>query len=97
MSTFNSLLTNNYFSYILCTIIKVILLYALYLVIKFIKRKFCKSKNCCQILTHCFKRPNKLDPQNVTIELTDDLPNEDICESSSLRRISRIAKLKEKP
>lgn len=107
---FEKISNNSYLVYIICTIFKVFLIYIIYRLVKNCKNR-CKRKSifrkhshegdCCQTVNNCLTfNFCKSDKKTETLSLEDipvnDLNDKEDSESQSLRRSSRIAKLKDK-
>lgn len=94
---FNKLISNSYFSYIICTILKVILLYLIYKLYKYVRNRCKQSSGNCQQITNCLTlnicKRSAVD--NIDIELQDASTSENR-EATPVRRSLRIAKLKDK-
>lgn len=104
---FEKITNNNYVIYFICTIFKIFLVYLGYKLFRFCRSKYCRSNltrhphksDCCQTINNCltfnFSKPSKnteclsLEDISVEKESTKD------SESQSLRRSSKIAKLKD--
>lgn len=84
---------NNYFIYTLCILLKLFVLYLLYRIYKYVSGKR-KARNCCQNITNCLTlnlMKERESDVRIDVKYSDNGSNE----QSSLRRSSRIAKLKE--
>lgn len=96
-SMFENVTSNSYFTYIICTIVKILVLYLVYKLFKRIRNK-CKHNTGCQRISNCLtlnicKRKSE---NNVELELELENTPETSNETTPVRRSLRIAKLKEK-
>lgn len=99
------LYNNAYFSYIICTILKVILIYLAYRLFKYFKRTKCIKNPCCKAFSNCltlniFKHTNAdtRTELNAVIERENNSNPTTIDENGTqLRRSLRIAQLKDNP
>lgn len=91
----NSFLTNSYFVYLICTLLKLFGLYVLYKLYKYLKNKCKRSSNnekSCYNIKNCLTFNICKKNEELHVDIDRDLEGS----SSSLRKSIRLARLKEK-
>ncbi|GLV31063.1 hypothetical protein CBL_12136 [Carabus blaptoides fortunei] len=99
------ILTNNYFVFIFCSVLKILAIYICYQLYKKLKNRYfrnCSNDSKCNAITNCltfniFKTSNrnKISPE-ISIELENKSTDNIESEETTLRRSTRLAKLKDR-
>lgn len=106
-SRYSKFYHNSYFTFVICSILKLLGLYLIYRLYKYCTNRCPRNKtdSCCQNITNCLTLNicKKTKTTDLSIELEDQAPcsssalsEPNSCETTPIRRSVRLAKLKDK-